>query len=166
MQRMLATAVQASCRGELSAAGGTGCSRFESVEGLAALVAFPVSTERRSGITGGAGISGAPGQFGHAQQNPGMLKSAPAVQQNEDGDSPEPERLADYGESDEAEYSEQAENRCNHEAACTADYEPKERTKNLTAVEGVDRKDVKHQQSKIDVKDRLQKQEEIVLGRR
>ena len=106
MQGMLAAAIEAPGNRKLNAATGACCPGFESVKGLSALAAFPVGAERRSGMAGWAGVSGSPRQLGEPQESSSMLKSAPAVHQDEDGKSPEPHRPANHGESDESEHSE------------------------------------------------------------
>ena len=95
-----------------------------------------------------------------------MLKPGPAIHQDEDSQSREPQGLLIERESYESQHANQAQNGRNHEAASSSQNKPEERSQNLTAVERVDRKEIENQQSEIDVEDCLQKPKEIVLAGR
>jgi len=66
-------------------------------------------------------------------------------------------------ESDEPRTADEPDNRGHHEAAGASEHKPEQGTKDLAAVQGVDRQHVENEQAKIDVPDAAQ--QHVQVGR-
>src|SRR5215472_11445856 len=85
-----AAAIEATSGAEACAAVRAGGLRLECVERLSALTANPVVADGRRGFARRARKFQAARQLGHTQQDPRVLQPAPAIQQAENRQSPEP----------------------------------------------------------------------------
>ena len=74
-----------------------------------------------------------------------MFESAPATHHHEDRDRSQPHVLPPQGETDEADDSDQAEDRGHHQAASATERKPEQRAKDLAAVEGINGQNIKDQ---------------------
>ncbi len=118
----------------------------------------PVFAHRRRRLACRTGKTIAARQLCQAQQGPRVLQAAPAVHQHEGRDSSVPDGLRPDGETDESCHSDQAEDRGHHQAASSSEHKPEQGAKNLAAIQGIDGKDVEHQQAHVNPEDGLLQQ--------
>ena len=86
----------------------------------------------------------------HTQKRLRVLEPAPAIHQHEEGESAVPQRSSPEGEADESCNSNEPENRSDHQAMGPSNDEPQQGTKNLTAVERIDGKNIEDEKPDID----------------
>src|SRR5271165_2943058 len=109
-------AVEAHGRIEAGGTMGTFSLRLESVEGLFTGAAFPIGANGWGSLATGAGESRPARQPGLAQKLPGLLKAAPANQEQVDGDEAEPDCSLPNREPNDADDADDSKNGGYHQA--------------------------------------------------
>src|SRR5208282_645948 len=99
---------------------------LESVECLPTLAALPEVADRRCGFARRTSKSVPARQLCEAQQRLRVSQSAPAIQQHEDGDHPEPRGMHPEGETDEAGHAQEAEDHGYHQASSASQHKPEQ----------------------------------------
>jgi hypothetical protein len=143
---MPTAAIEALCCGVLRTTVRTDSARFERVERLSTLSAFPIRSNWGSCVAGRTCESRATWELGHPQKSLGLFKPGPAVHCHEDGNRAQPRVLSPDCKSDERDGPKQAKNGRSHQAPGAAKHKPEQRSQNLTAIQGIDRKDVEDEE--------------------
>jgi len=94
-----------------------------------------------------------------------VLEPAPAIHEQENGNRAEPKIVRINREPDECGDAKESEDSRDQQAASAAHHKPQQGTKNLAAIERIDRENVEHEQSDIDKEDGVQEWPQIVYGR-
>jgi len=83
----------------------------------------------------------------------GLLEPSPAVHRHVERDCSQPKVLSPDCKSDERNGPNQAKNGRGHQASGAAKHKPEKRSQNLTAIQGIDRKNVEDEESDVDPRD-------------
>jgi hypothetical protein len=141
---------------KLSCTERAGCLSQEAVEWLPATPALPVFPDRRCGLAARAGKSFVARQLCETRQGLRVSQPAPAIQKHEGSQRPKPDRTHPDSEHDEPGHAQEADAGGYHQAAGASEHKPKQRAKNLAAVQRVDWQHVEYQETQVDEFGRLQ----------
>jgi hypothetical protein len=92
--------------------------------------------------------------LGKLIERAGEFEPSPAIDDHEHGQSPEPDGLNLQGHEHESGGANEAKNRGYHQAVGASHHEPKQRSKDLAAIERVDGQKIEKQQPDVHVQDR------------
>ena len=90
-------------------------------------------------------------RLGKLIERPGEFESSPAIHDHEYRQGAKPDGLDLHGHKHESDGANEAKNRGYHQAVGASHHEPKQRSKDLAAIERVDRQKIEKQQAYIDV---------------
>jgi hypothetical protein len=147
------TAVEAGGFVETSSALRTHATLLKRIELGCALVTTPERAHGRWVAATRTGESRAPRNLFQFSQSAGSFESVPAIHPGIGGDQAQPDGLLVQRQKDKAGDPYKSENRCDEQAARAPEWEPEQRTEDLSAIEGVDGQDIEDEEIKIDGED-------------